>query len=201
MNKIEGRKIVYSNKQLFKFKIESYVENFNKNVKIFRYHHILFCLSIVFFLTSKIMAAKFISFGSFTINVGGIVFSLVYLVADVMTEPYGIERTNQMIYFMLFINCMFAAIIQFSIYFGTNSSKGYKIILNRQIKMYIASAISFIVGATLNSSIIFLLKSNQKKRKTISFKKELLLTIWLRISTSTVCGIILDVSLFSIIAF
>lgn len=88
--------------RLFQFKLAPF---YMEDRKIFKYHHVLFCSSIVFFIASKTMAAKFISIGSITINVGGIVFSLAYLTADIMTDVYGIERTKQMILFVIFATC------------------------------------------------------------------------------------------------
>jgi hypothetical protein len=62
--------------RLFEFHLPQVTSN---DSKTFKYHHMLFCSSIVFFIASKTMAAKFISIGFLTINVGGIVFSLAYL--------------------------------------------------------------------------------------------------------------------------
>ena len=96
VTKIEQSKLEKDNiKQLFKIQLPTNMGNQSR--ELFKYHHMLFCSSIVFFIASKTMAAKFISIGYLTINVGGIVFSLAYLVADIMTDVYGIERTKQMV--------------------------------------------------------------------------------------------------------
>lgn len=77
--------------RLFSFRLPQATKNESQK---FRYHHFLFCSSIVFFIASKTMAAKFITLGFLTINVGGIVFSLAYLAADMMTDVYGMAHSS-----------------------------------------------------------------------------------------------------------
>lgn len=168
--------------------------------KIFKYHHILFCSSIVFFIASKTMAAKFISIGFFTINVGGIVFSLAYLCSDIMTDVYGIERTKQMILFVIFTNLLFVFDVWITNALSLNKNSEFSMILHNQTRMFFSSGIAFFLGMTINSSVISMIKSRQRKRG-ISLKKEFLTTVWTRVATSSSFGIILDVSLFSLIAF
>ncbi|WP_233491449.1 VUT family protein [Legionella drancourtii] len=166
----------------------------------FKYHHILFCSSIVFFIASKTMAAKFISIGFLTINVGGIVFSLAYLAADMMTDVYGIERTKQMILFVIFCNLLFVFDVWITNLLAIHESDPFRSILHNQARMFIASATAFFLGMTINSTVISIIKSRQRKRG-ISLKKEFITTVWTRIATSSAFGIIIDVSLFSLVAF
>lgn len=53
---------------------------------------------------------------------------------------------------------------------------------------------------TINSTVISFIKSRQRRRG-ISLKKEFITTVWTRIATSSAFGIIIDVSLFSLVAF
>ena len=175
--------------------------NSNKsNSSFFKYHHILFCSSIVFFIASKTMASKFITIGFLTINVGGIVFSLAYLVADMMTDVYGIERTKQMVFFVIFCNLLFVLDVWITNLLATGESNSFKLILHNQARMFIASATAFFLGMTINSTVISIIKTRQRKRG-ISLKKEFITTVWTRIATSSAFGIIIDVSLFSLVAF
>lgn len=73
-------------------------------------------------------------------------------------------------------------------------------ILHNQGRMFMASAVAFFLGMTINSTVISLIKSRQKKRG-ISLKKEFITTVWTRIATSSAFGIMIDVSFFSLIAF
>lgn len=187
-----------TNKNLFEFKLPN-ISN-SKNANVFKYHHILFCLSIVFFIASKTMAAKFISLGFMTINVGGIVFSLAYLVADIMTDVYGIERTKQMVRFVIFCNLLFVFDVWLTNALATGENDPFKLILHNQARMFIASATAFFLGMTINSTVISLLKSRQRRRG-ISLKREFITTVWIRLATSSAFGIIIDVSLFSLVAF
>lgn len=182
---------------LFKFRPKQHSV---KDSKTFKYHHILFCSSIVFFIASKTMAAKFISIGFLTINVGGIVFSLAYLAADMMTDVYGIERTKQMILFVIFCNLLFVFDVWITNLLAIHESDPFRAILHNQARMFIASATAFFLGMTINSTVISIIKSRQRKRG-ISLKKEFITTVWTRIATSSAFGIIIDVSLFSLVAF
>jgi uncharacterized PurR-regulated membrane protein YhhQ (DUF165 family) len=182
---------------LFKFRPQ---QHSSKDSNAFKYHHILFCSSIVFFIASKTMAAKFISIGFLTINVGGIVFSLAYLAADMMTDVYGIERTKQMILFVIFCNLLFVFDVWITNLLAIHENDSFRAILHNQARMFIASATAFFLGMTINSTVISLIKSRQRKR-SISLKKEFITTVWTRIATSSAFGIIIDVSLFSLVAF
>lgn len=182
---------------LFRFHLpDTQITNNNR----FKYHHILFSSSILFFIASKTMAAKFISIGFLTINVGGIVFSLAYLTADMMTDVYGIERTKQMIFFIIFCNLLFVFDIWITNFLAIGLNDPFKSILHNQTRMFIASASAFYLGMTLNSTVISIIKSRQRKQG-ISLKKEFILTVWTRIATSSAFGIIIDVTLFSLVAF
>ena len=197
ISSIENINPLQKNMDLLKFKTS--IQNDQDKI-IFKYHHILFCINIVFFIASKTMASKFISIGFFTINVGGLVFSLSYLTADIMTDAYGIERTKQMIYFVLLINLIFVFNIWITKFLSLDQNSDYCHILNNQFRLFFASAPSYFLGMTLNSSVISILKNKQRKRG-ISLKKEFLTTVWIRIATSSAFGIFFDVSLFSFSAF
>lgn len=182
---------------LFKFSLPQTIKN---DGKTFKYHHMLFCSSIVFFIASKTMAAKFISISFLTINVGGIVFSLAYLAADMMTDVYGIERTKQMVLFVIFCNLLFVFDVWITNLLAIGENDPFRLILHNQARMFIASATAFFLGMTINSTVISFIKSRQRKRG-ISLKKEFITTVWTRIATSSAFGIIIDVSLFSLVAF
>jgi uncharacterized integral membrane protein (TIGR00697 family) len=183
--------------RLFKFHLPQTTRN---DGNTFKYHHILFCSSIVFFIASKTIAAKFISIGFLTINVGGIVFSLAYLAADMMTDVYGIERTKQMVLFVIFCNLLFVFDVWITNLLATEENTPFSTILHNQARMFIASATAFFLGMTINSTVISLIKSRQRKRG-IALKKEFITTVWTRIATSSAFGIVIDVSLFSLAAF
>ncbi|HDS3853580.1 TPA: VUT family protein [Legionella pneumophila] len=184
-------------RHLFKFHLPQVLKS---DGKTFKYHHMLFCSSIVFFIASKTMAAKFISIGFVTINVGGIVFSLAYLAADMMTDVYGIERTKQMVLFVIFCNLLFVFDVWVTNMLAIGENDPFRSILHNQARMFIASATAFFLGMTINSTVISLIKSRQRRRG-ISLKKEFITTVWTRIATSSAFGIIIDVSLFSLVAF
>jgi queuosine precursor transporter len=76
----------------------------------------------------------------------------------------------------------------------------FKLILHNQTRMFIASGIAFFLGMTINSTAISILKARQRNRG-ISLKKEFITTVWTRIATSSAFGIMIDVSIFSLIAF
>lgn len=76
----------------------------------------------------------------------------------------------------------------------------FRSILHNQTRMFFSSGIAFFLGMTFNSSMISIIKSKQRKRG-ISLKKEFITTVWTRVATSSFFGIILDVSLFSLVAF
>ena len=76
----------------------------------------------------------------------------------------------------------------------------FHLILHNQVRMFFASGAAFILGMTINSTVISIIKSRQRKRG-ISFKRQFITTLWIRIAMSSALGIIIDVSLFSLVAF
>lgn len=92
------------------------------------------------------MAAKFISIGFLTINVGGIVFSLAYLAADMMTDVYGIERTKQMVLFVIFCNLLFVFDVWITNLLAIGENDPFRLILHNQARMFIASATAFFLA-------------------------------------------------------
>lgn len=199
--KIENITPINNNVSLFRFFPQYNLISVPDKIYL-KYHHILFCSGVLFFITAKTISSKFISISGFTINAGGLVFSLAYIVADIMTDAYGIERTKQLIYFIIFSNFLFVADIWLTNQLLTDASANvfFTLVFNNQTWIFLASILSFLIGAMANGSLLSLFKQRQKSRK-ISLKKEFLITVWLRVSTSTLLGIVTDVSLFSFIAF
>ncbi|HDV5778510.1 TPA: VUT family protein, partial [Legionella pneumophila] len=123
-----------------------------------------------------------------------------YLTADMMTDVYGIERTKQMVLFIIFCNLLLVGDVWITNLLAIGENDPFKSILHNQARMFIASATAFFLGMTINSTVISIIKARQRKRG-ISLKKEFITTVWTRIATSSAFGIIIDVSLFSLVAF
>ncbi|WP_255305143.1 VUT family protein [Legionella jamestowniensis] len=151
-------------------------------------------------IPSKTMASKFISIGFVTINAGGIVFSLAYLASDIMTDVYGIERTKQITFFVIFANLLFMFDIWISNLLAVNEQSDFGAIFHNQARIFLASGIAFFLGMIFNSTVISMIKARQTHRG-ISLKKEFITIVWMRVATSSSFGIILDVILFSLVAF
>lgn len=117
-----------------------------------------------------------------------------------MTDVYGIERTKQMVWFVIFCNLLLVFDVWITNLLAIGDKEPFKDILHNQARMFMASATAFYLGMTINSTVISLIKSRQRQRG-ISLKKEFITTVWTRIATSSAFGIIIDVSLFSFVAF
>ena len=92
-----------------------------------------------------------------------------------MTDVYGIERTKQMVWFVIFCNLLLVFDVWITNLLAIGDKEPFKDILHNQARMFMASATAFYLGMTINSTVISLIKSRQRQRG-ISLKKEFITT-------------------------
>lgn len=149
----------------------------------------LFCGCL---LISNILASKTFSLYDIILPCGVVIFPIVYIVGDVLTEIYGFTLAKRTIYLGFIINVIAIVAYQIAIFLpGTDiaSSNAFSIILGSTPRILLASFISYLVGSYVNAYFMKVLKERYTEY------------LFARCSISTLFGEGLDAILFISIAF
>ena len=149
----------------------------------------IFCGCLI---VSNILASKTFSAYDIILPCGVVIFPIVYIVGDVLTEIYGFTLAKRTIYLGFIINVIAIVAYQIAIFLpGTDpaSSNAFSIILGSTPRILIASFISYLVGSYVNAYFMKVLKERYTDY------------LFARCSISTLFGEGLDAILFITIAF
>lgn len=125
---------------------------------------------------------------------GIITFPFTYLISDILTEVYGFRTSRLVIWGGLLCQLITSSFIMLSI--GMPASplwehqEAYETIMSSSFRIFIASVSAYFVGELFNAYIMSKMKVQTKGR-----------FLWLRSSTSTFVGNILDTAIFFYIAY
>ena len=76
----------------------------------YQYLDIITALFVAILIISNIASTKIFSFGSVTLDAGILLFPLIYIFGDVLTEVYGYARGRRVIWIGFLCNVLMAAI-------------------------------------------------------------------------------------------
>lgn len=159
-----------------------------------RYYNNITIAYVVCLLFSNIGAIKICDFWGFAIDAGTIIFPLLYILNDVLTEVYGFTASRKTILLALFYNIIFSVFIYIVILLPASpfwhDQQAFETIFLISPRIVIASIVSYFVGELINALIMSLLK--------IKFHGKIYA---LRAVFSTLIGSLIDTSIFSYIAF
>lgn len=138
---------------------------------------------------------RLINFGGAVVDAGTIAFPLTYIASDVLTEVYGYKYTRVTIWIGFFVNLLFLIYGQVismlpSPSFAVATNQAFDQFFQMDIRVIVASFISYFVAEPLNAILIAKLK--------IKFKGRFMAA---RFLGSTVIASFVDTVIFSIIAF
>lgn len=122
-------------------------------------------ISIIFtvlLLMSNIAETKIFNFFGYSIGAGTLIFPLLYVLSDVITEVYGFKASRKMIWIACFCSCLFS-LFAYLVYLLPNSEywqeqEAFEKIFLVSPRIMMASVISYFLGEMLNTSIIAILK-------------------------------------------
>ena len=145
-------------------------------------------------LISNIGATKLISFGPIITDGGALLFPLVYVIGDVMSEVYGWRASRRAI----ILGFALAALASLTFYLvqlsppapGWENQAAFEAILGFVPRIVLASVCGFLVGQLLNSYVLIKIKQRTNEKH-----------LWVRLIGSTVVGEFADTIVFCTIAF
>lgn len=154
----------------------------------------LFLLSGVFcacLIISNILAFKTFCIGCITLPAAVVVFPLVYIVNDALTEVYGYEKARQVIWLGFGLNAVAVVAYQIAIllpapeYF--TGQEAFATVLSNSGRILLASFAGYLAGSLLNAKTMAILKERT--------------SLFARCVISTLFGEGVDALLFISIAF
>lgn len=162
--------------------------------KRYRLYDITLGLFVAVLIISNIVSTKITMVGPFTFDGGTLLFPIVYIFGDVVTEVYGFKGSRRIIWtgfcslaLMSFVIWLIGVIPAAS---GWTLQKEYQDILMLAPRIAIASMIAYWLGEFSNSYILSKMKTWTQGRY-----------LWTRTIGSTVVGELIDSMVFCLIAF
>lgn len=161
---------------------------------IMKYFDLMIGLFVTVLLVSNVVSAKIVNLGPFTFDGGTILFPLVYILGDVLTEVYGYKRARRTIWVGFAAN-FFAAFIfiivgKLPAAHGWENQGAYEAILGWVPRIVSASLIAYWCGEFTNSFLMAKLKIATKGRWLFS-----------RTISSTIVAEGIDTAIFCTFAF
>lgn len=145
-------------------------------------------------LISNILAAKTFTFGSIILPTAVIVFPLVYIINDVLSEVYGFNKAKKVIWLGFIVNAIAVSAYTIAIKlpapaFAVEGAEAFALTLGSTGRLLLASFAAYLVGSFFNASIM------------VKMKEKLSEYLMLRCILSTLIGEGADAIIFITIAF
>lgn len=166
VNKIisENKLKYFSSEDIIKIsgKVSNKEASFNKSDIGNYYYSILSTIFIVCLITANLAATKICNFMGYDLPGGIIIFPLLYIINDVLTEVYGFSASRKVIFHALIYNIILNVILYIVTLLPPsnhwNGQQCFEQIFSLTPKILIASIVSYIIGEALNAVIISNLK-------------------------------------------
>lgn len=160
----------------------------------FQYYDLMIAAFVLCLLISNIAATKLVSVGPLILDGGALLFPIVYIFGDVLTEVYGFRYARRAIWAgffgMLLATACFAIVGSMPYPADYQNQAAYEAVLGFFPRIVLASLVAYLVGEFMNAFILARLKAKTQGRK-----------LWLRLIGSTVVGGLFDTVIFCLIAF
>lgn len=158
------------------------------------YYSTLTTAFTVLLLLSNLAETKICNFLGYSVGAGTIIFPLLYILSDVLTEVYGFTASRKAIWIAFCYSCFFSIFIYAVCLLPPsehwNEQEAFEKIFLVSPRIVLGSVISYFIGEMINTTIIAFLK--------IKFRGEYFA---LRAIFSTLIGSLLESTIFGYIAF
>ncbi|MBE6500717.1 MAG: VUT family protein [Methanobrevibacter thaueri] len=150
----------------------------------------IFTASIII---SNTIASKTFAFYTFTLPCAVIIFPLIYIINDILSEVYGFKKARNVILLGFFMNIIGVICYNITIALPAPSffqhSEAFNIVLGSTLRLLIAGFIAYLIGSIINAKIMVVLKKWDENK------------LFLRCIVSTFFGESLDALIFITIGF
>lgn len=145
-------------------------------------------------IISNILANQMLQVWKWSLDAGTLLFPVTYILSDVFSEVYGYKWSRRVTWWAASMNILFALLVALSSALPHPEwfdSSHFEIALNSSFRIVAASVISYVIGDLVNDRVFRRMK--RKHRGMDGFK--------LRAFLSSLCGQVVDSTLFVTIAF
>lgn len=159
-----------------------------------RYYDLILAAFAAILLISNLAATKLVAFGPIITDGGAVLFPLIYIFGDILTEVYGYKYARRAIWTGFGI--MLLAVLAFTIVRYLPSAPeytaqfSYETVLGFFPRIVAASLLAYLVGQFLNAYVLAKLKVKYSGKK-----------LWARLIGSTIVGEFFDTLIFGVVAF
>jgi len=146
-------------------------------------------------VTANILAVKIVVFGPFTVPAGIIVFSMTFLITDILSEKWGKKEAKKAVWVGFFANIVFVISVLIAInwpaaVFATEISEKFKDVLALTPRIAIAGWAAYIISQNHDVWAFNFWKKKTKGKY-----------LWFRNNASTIVSQLIDSVVFVTIAF
>lgn len=136
-------------------------------MKTTKKQNIYFILSTLYccmLIVSNILSNRTFELFNYLLPSAVIVFPIVYIINDVMTECFGIKNANRTIMLAFSINLLCVLLFNIAIQLPTTQDfSSYNIVLGNTLKALFASFVAYLSGSFVNAGIMHIMKSKIEK--------------------------------------
>lgn len=159
----------------------------NKKKDLYLILTVVYCCMLI---VSNIIAGRTFDVFNFTLPSAVIVFPVVYIINDILTECFGFENAKKTILLAFVLNLISVLFFQIAIHLpSAQDFSNYTTVLGNTIKALCASFASYLIGSFSNAKIMAVMKNKFKN------------LLFARCVTSTLIGESLDAMIFISIMF
>lgn len=159
-----------------------------------KYYGVIVGLFCGLYMITMAINSKLFTLGGLVFPAGMLTFPLCAIIADLMTEIYGFNRTRQAVWMVLVCNILFAIFTFIAIHIPPADfwphNDAYAIVFEQAPRLALAGSVAWIVGELINSYVMSRLKISQNARHMA-----------VRFVASTVVGQFFDTVIFCSIGF
>lgn len=157
----------------------------DKKISIYMILLSLYCVALV---VSNIISNRTFEIGQFMLPSAVIVFPIIYIINDVLTECYGFKMASKAIWTAFALNLMAVTFFNIAVNLPTTTDySSYNIVLGNTLKPLVASILAYLVGSFVNAKIMDVLRNHK--------------SLMLRCVLSTLLGESIDAAIFISIMF
>lgn len=145
-------------------------------------------------IISNILANHMIQVFKWSLDAGTLLFPITYILSDVFSEVYGYKWSRRVTWMAAGMNVLFAVLVMISAAIPSPEwydASHFEIALNSSFRIVAASVISYVVGDFVNDRVFRRLKRKHSDMKGFCT----------RAIISSLCGEVVDSTLFTTIAF
>jgi uncharacterized integral membrane protein (TIGR00697 family) len=164
------------------------------NGKHFKYYNLLTIIFIICLIISNLAATKLWEINGLTLPGGIIIFPMLYVINDLLTEVYGFSASRRVIWIALISNLFLTLVLSLVVYLPPaqpwSNQEAFSGIFSLTPRIFFASISSYFIGELLNASTISTLKIMLEGKHFAT-----------RSILSTIVGAFIETSIFVSIAF